>query len=97
MSLEILLGVPLSTPYTRQSRPSMWNHNFLCLARFCVHVPNREEKERLMAAGLGEKRGEESTNSSVQLHEKLLMVCPKLQHARSAFQLSKFSQVATYI
>lgn len=61
----------------------MWNHNFLCLAsRFTTHVPRKEDKDRLSAAGLGEKRISIGLRaSSNQLRDKLLLEFPKLQHA----------------
>lgn len=72
-------------PYsrTRPTRPQIWKHNFLCLAsRYTVHVPSQQQKENLLAMGLGEKRIHLGLQASaVQLEEKLLMVYPKLHHA----------------
>ena len=79
---------PIS-PYPRPSRPQVWNHNFLCLAsRMCMHVPKREDKDTLLAAGLGERRISLGLNSSAQqLQEKLFTEFPKLRNVRGGYDL----------
>ena len=75
--------VPLQ-PYSRPTRrPPMWTHNFLCLAsRLCTQVPSRQDKEKLSAAGLGEKRVQIGLSASAtHLNDKLLLVFPKLHQA----------------
>lgn len=61
----------------------MWSHNFLCLAsRFTAQVPGRQDKEELKAAGLGEERIHIALRASAeQLHQKFLVVYPKLENA----------------
>ena len=75
-------------PYRRPARVQLWNHNFLCLAsRFTGQVPGRQEKEELKSAGLGEERIHIGLKASVQqLHQKFLLVYPKLENA-SGYEL----------
>ena len=73
-------------PYRRASpKPiyRVWTHNFLCLSsRFHNQVPGLQEKENLRVAGLGEQRVQIGVQATaLQLHEKLLMVFPKLKEA----------------
>ena len=70
-------------PYRRPARVQMWSHNFLCLAsRFTAQVPGRQDKEELKAAGLGEERIHIGLRASAeQLHQKFLVVYPKLENA----------------
>ena len=69
-------------PYRQPARVQLWSHNFLCLAsRFTGQVPERQEKEELKSSGLEERIHIGLKASAQQLHQKFLLVYPKLENA----------------